>query len=249
MYPSYVATNALEMFDQANPIVKDIFKSGEIDTVTTNIAEKYKIPVGSYIALSNVIAFVLVDALQPENVVKALHEMVLLPEDTAKSVGEDLEKGIFQKVRSLIIGKEPVAELTFKGNNKDEALRKELLDTTKRESALTTPQSSGEPAKKASVITPGSRNQLLEQLQVLGTIPNDEEVESRLKHIQEQLANIQSKEEAKGDTPIIRQTVLVKAYDFGENADKAVQAVKQTAPYSTAPTKYNVDPYREISED
>lgn len=247
MNPSYIAKNLEELFEQAPPKVKEIIESGEIDTVTTALGEKYKVPVGAYVALSNVISFILIGALKPEDVVKALTEIVGTDQATSQKIAEDLEKGILQKVRNATLGKdEPVAKLTFKGDGKDEALRKELLDTTKRESGLTKEQSSGTPAPKQSVITPGSRNQLLEQLQVLSTIPNDDEVEGRLKHIQEQLAELAKKEEEK-EPDVVK--VPAKVYNFGDKGGEIVAAVKKPASYSTAPTEYNVDPYREVTED
>jgi hypothetical protein len=248
MNQSYIANNIDELLDQATPVVETIIDNGEIEQVATELGSRYGLPVGAYVPLTNVILFVLINALQPENVVRALIEIVSLTPETAEKIAKDLEKGIFQKVRLAVLGKdpEPVVKLEFKKEGNDEELRKKLLDTTKRESALTKNQSSGVPDKKTALTPPGSRNQLLEQLQVLGTIPNDEEVESRLKHIQEQLAQIQAKEEK--EEPDVKKINPV-IYSFGEDGDKAVEAVKRTASYSVAPTAYNVDPYREMAED
>jgi hypothetical protein len=249
MNQSYLANNIDELLDQTTPVVENIIDSGEIEQVATELGEKYKLSVGAYVPLTNVILFVLINALQPENVVRALIEIVSLTPDVAQKIAEDLEKGIFQKVRLAVLGKapDPIVKLEFKKEGNDEELRKKLLDTTKRESALTKNQSSPDAKnQKTSVIAPGSRNQLLEQLQVLGTIPNDEEVESRLKHIQEQLAAIQAKEEK--EEPDVKKVNAV-VYNFGADGDRAVEAVKRTASYSVAPTAYNVDPYREMAED
>ena len=248
MNVSYIANNPAELFDQAPPVVKEVLQSGAVDKTVREIAEKNKLSVGTFIPLGNIITFVLINALQPENVVQALVEILKVEKGEAQNIANDLEKGLFQEVRNKVIGKnDPVVKLSFKpeGNN-DEALRKKLLDTTKRESGLVKEQSSNVPAQKQSVITPGSRNQLLEQLQVLGTIPNDEEVEARLKHIQEQLASIQQKEEEA--EPDVKK-VPVAVYNFGKDGDRAIEAIEQPASYSVAPTKYNVDPYRELAEN
>lgn len=248
MNPSYIATNLEDLYAQTIPAITDILESGETDTETKTIAGKYKLPLSSVIPLSNIISFILIGALQPADVVRAITEIVVVPPETAKLIAEDLEKGILAKARALVMGKEPVAKLAFKADDGGTAeLRKKIMDTTKRESGLAKDQSGPPvPGQKQAVITPGSRNQLLEQLQVLGTIPNDEEVEGRLKHIQEQLASIQAKE-AIAEPDVVK--VPAKVYNFGEKGGELVEAIKQVASYSTAPTRYNVDPYREVADN
>jgi hypothetical protein len=99
--------------------------------------------------------------------------------------------------------------------------------------------------KTATVLTPGSRSQLLEQLQILGTIPNDEEIETRLKHIHEQIDLIKKQEEDN----VLESNVALKSFMFGEKGTTVADPRLQVATYSGAPTEYNVDPYRETAEE
>lgn len=249
MHPSYIATNIDELIDAAPPYIAEILDSGEVGKTTSVLGKIYQIPVGSYVALSNIISCILIGALKPEDVTTALQDLVKVTPDEAYKIAQDLEKSILQKARISILGDRTteVAELAFQGERSPDELRKEILDTTKRESALTKEQSSGvvpsgPPQKKHIILTPGSRSQLLEQLQVLGSIPNDEEVEARLSHIKEQIASIETKEDASLETKVPLQEFM-----FGEKGVTTAEPTQQTATYSAAPTKYNVDPYREVA--
>ena len=115
------------------------------------------------------------------------------------------------------------------------------MDTTKRDSGLNKNQSSPL-QKKPTVIALGSRSQLMEQLQVLSSIPNDEEIEERLKHIQEQIGAIKKKEEEDS----LDSKIALKSFMFGEKGKTVADPTVNRSTYSVAPTKYNVDPYREI---
>ena len=125
-----------------------------------------------------------------------------------------------------------------------EELRKEILDTTKRpEVKVDIPVDTSQKIQQVN-LQPGSRSQLLEQLQVLETIPNDDEVEERLNKIKEQIASIDSK----GDERALDSNIALQEFMFGEEGNTVAKASTKSATYSTAPTKYNVDPYREIGE-
>lgn len=252
MNPSYVATNIDELLEAAPPFIQELLDSGEVDQTAAIIGKIYQIPISSYIALSNIIVLILIGALKPEDVVTALTDLIQVTPDVAYKIAEDLEKGILEKARITVLGKKngEVVELTFQGERSPDELRKEILDTTKRESALVKEQSSGPvgeetpaPQKKQVVLTPGSRSQLLEQLQILGSIPNDEEVEARLSHIQEQIASIEKNENT------LDANVPLQNFVLGEKGSDTADIKQQTATYSAAPTKYNVDPYREIAEE
>lgn len=246
MSQSYLAENNKELFESAPAEIKNLIKGGEVNTIATTVGQKHKIPIGLFQRLANTISFVLIGAIQPENVVLALTDGFELSKEDATVVAQELEKSIFEKARMITLGKsgDEVTKLEFKGERTPEELRKELLDTTKRASALMTPQTSGIP-KKASVITPGSRSQLLEQLQILGKIPNDEEIEERLSHIQEQLSSIKKVEESN----TLESNIALKSFMFGEEGKTTAPAVQKTATYSVAPTRYNLDPYREVPEE
>lgn len=249
MNESYIITNKEELkvlFEQSPSEIKILIKGGEVKKASITLGQLYKLPIGNYTALSNIITCILIGALEPKNVVLALKDLVELSEEDATKLAQDLEKSILEKARTLTLGKsaDGVAVLEFKGEKSPDELRKEILDTTKRESALMKPQSTPTP-KKNSTVTPGSRSQLLEQLQILGAIPNDEEVEKRLSHIQEQISSIKKVEESN----TLESNIALKSFMFGEQGTATAPAVLKTATYSVAPTRYNLDPYREISEE
>ncbi|MFA5132269.1 MAG: hypothetical protein WC444_03005 [Candidatus Paceibacterota bacterium] len=250
MNPPYIAKNLDELFDAAPADVQHLIEGDEVNKATAILGKTYNLPVNAYVALSNVISFILIGALEPKDVLLALQDLVKVSPEDAYKIATDLEKSILEKARISILGKAEggVKELVFQGERSPDELRKEILDTTKRESGMVKDQSEVskgvKPAqKKPFVLTPGSRSQLLEQLQILGSIPNDEEVEARLSHIQEQIASIEKKEDVSLD-----QTVALEDYMFGDQGVTTAKPKLQAATYSTAPTKYNVDPYREISE-
>lgn len=235
-----------KLFEQSSPEIKNMIKGGEVKTATATLGQKYKVPIGKYTAFSNIITYVLIGALDPKNVVIALKDLLELTEEDSTLIAKELETSIFEKARMITLGKsgDEVTKLEFKGERTPDELRKEIMDTTKAASALKIPQTSGIP-KKPSVITPGSRSQLLEQLQILGNIPKDEEIEQRLKHIQEQISSIKKAEESN----TLDSKIALKSFMFGEEGKETVPAVQKTATYSVAPTHYNLDPYREVAED
>jgi hypothetical protein len=203
-----------------------------------------------YVRLSNIISFILIGALKPEDVTQALQDMLQLPPAEATKIADDLEHTILEKARVVLSVKEDaeVKTITLEGGASADELRKAIMDTTKRDSAIIkSPITVGDPnAKKPSVVlTPGSRSQLLEQLQIIGSIPNDEEIENRLKSIHEQIESIKKQEEDNS----LNSKIALKSFMFGEKGKEVADPMVQVATYSVAPTDYNVDPYREIAED
>lgn len=250
MLPTYIAQNNKELFEASPDEIKALIKGGEVTATTQTLGRLHNIPVGMYIRLSNIISLILVGALLPEDVVRALHEMLEIEEEAAKKLADDLEHTILEKARVLILGKDgsDMKTLTFDGEGSKEELRKAIMDTTKRDSALTKSPVAGEKVvdpKKTVVLAPGSRSQLLEQLQILGSIPNDEEIETRLKHIHEQIDLIKKQEEDN----TLTSNVALKSFMFGEKGKEVADSHIQVATYSRAPTEYNVDPYREIAAE
>lgn len=249
MKPPYIATNLEELFDNSNEDVQKIISGGEVASVTAILGKVYKIPLGSYITLSNIISFILIGALKPDDVLRALQELLGLNEEDSYKLAQDLEKSILEKARISILGKsgKNIINLTFKDTNSPDELRKEILDTTKRESGLIKDQSTSTEKvikPRRTILTPGSRSELLEQLQVLDTIPNDEEVNTRLNHIQEQISSLNKKDERALDSSNV---ALQNFMNVGETKGPVIAETK-SATYSKAPTKYNIDPYREVSE-
>ena len=239
--PSYIANNPDELFEKASEKIQELIASGEIETTTKTLCEKYKIPEEKQTPLSNIISFILIGAIDADDVVTALQELVSVNLDDAIHIATDLEHGILEKASmSLLKKSEKISTLEFQGDKTKTELRKEILDTTKRESALTK-SPVGEVPKKTTVLKPGSRSQLLEQLQVLGTIPNDEEIASRLSHIQDQITALKKEEEDNS----LNSNIALKSFMFGEKGKSIADPTIKTT-YSVPPTKYTVDPYREI---
>ena len=269
MYPSYIAKNIDDLLDEAPPYIQELLEGDEIGKTVVILGKIYKIPVDAYVNLSNIISFILIGALKPEDVTQALVELVKVTPDDAVKLAQDLDKSILEKARIKILGKPAtdMVELTFQEGRSEEDLRKEIMDTTKRESALTKEQVTvpnasdnvavaGPEAMPANASTsintiegktstaPGSRMRLMEQLQVLDAIPDDEEIADRLAKIQEHLSSMDGEKEVQ-DTS---STIPLQNYMLGEKSDKMIEAEVKEATYSKAPTKYNVDPYRETAE-
>mgnify|MGYP006914134788 CR=1 FL=1 len=243
--PSYINDNIEELVENAPPSVLAIIDSDEISNSTIILAEKYAIPVGQQEALADVITYTLLGALQPEDVVQALQDLALLSYDQALDVATELEFSIFEKARISLLKKEgEVKTLEFQGERSKEELRKEIMDTTKREGGLHKNQSTPTP-KKPSIIAPGSRAQLMEQLQVISTIPDDEEISERLKHIHDQIEAIKKTEEDNS----LDSKIALKSFMFGEKGKEVVTPTLRPATYSVSPKEYNIDPYRELAEE
>ena len=248
MYPSYISKNLTELLQNANSVSLDLMKNGEVDKTTAILGKVYKVPISSYLALSNIIKFILIGALKPEDVLLALQDILKMTPDDAYSLAKDLDKSILEKARIQILGKsgEDMVKLSFDDTRSPDELRKEILDTTKRESAITKEQVNSQTGatKKQVILTPGSRSQLLEQLQVLETIPNDEEIATRLGHIQEQISSLDKEKNSRN----LDSNVPLQNFVLGEKGEMPTPNEAITASYSKAPTRYNVDPYRETAE-
>ena len=263
--PSYIATNQDELFEKSSKEIQDLILGDELNSATAVLGKIYKIPISSYIALENIISFLLIGALQPENAVQAIKDLLDLPEEEAYKLAGDLDKSILEKARIKILGKPPtdMVTLTFQEGRSPNELRKEILDTTKRElpvlpsvkDPVVPPEKGSVPtsepivppkeeasAPKKSISVAGSRSLLMEQLQMLDTIPDDNEVTERLSKIQEQIAAIDKQKSATEQPAIPLQNFM-----FGEKGGETAEPESKPASYSKAPTKYNVDPYREMA--
>ena len=248
--PSYIATNIGELYKSTPPHIIELINDNETRISVITLSNAYNIPENNRTALSNIILFILIEALQPANVIQALQELVEVSSEDAMKIATDLENGILKKANIPLFKKaeEEIKTLDFTGVASASELRQQILEKTKRDSGLlksqTIPvgQSKNTPDKKLVILKPGSRTQLLEQLQILGTIPNDDEISVRLAHIQEQISLMKKEEE---DTSL-ESKIALKSFMFGEKGKAVADAAVSKATYSVPPTKYNVDPYREI---
>lgn len=254
-------THLQTLFDQAPEEIQDYFLSGELEKEVILLGKIHKLPISAYVTLKNTITLTLLGVITPETIIPALEKNCNLNDVEATELVKDIDQAIFQKVRFSVLGNTApgVKQITLSdgGNATAVELRKELLDTTKgpmpkiKEGVVEASGTTGEikrsssALQQASNLQPGSRAQLLEQLHVLQTIPNDEEVEARLNHIKEQVATLESAKE----TRALETTVPADDFTFGDKGDTVVEAQPQAATYSKAPTQYNIDPYRELVED
>lgn len=266
MNPSYIAKNLDELYDAAPDYIVDLIHGKDVNETTAILGKLYKIPVSLYLALSNLISFILIGALAPENVVRAFQDILKLSPEDANKLAADLDKTILEKARIRVLGKSPkdLVTLTFQEGRSPDELRKEILDTTKREQVLPNSPTAATPETTTAAVIPpvsapvtkptpqsekknivaGSRSQLLEQLQILDTIPNDEEIGDRLQKIQEQISGMKEKDDRALDSNIALQEFMPKTSET-----IVVEPESKAASYSKAPTKYNVDPYREAATE
>lgn len=250
--PSYIASNIEELLDKAPQDILEMVTGNAVNDATVVLGKLYKLPTSSYIALENIIVFLLVGALDPENAVRAIIDLLGLSQEEATKLAQDLDKTILEKARISILGKSPkdMVTLTFQEGRSAEDLRKEILDTTKRDPVPlndTVTQNNSAPAPqtppKKTIITPGSRSQLLDQLQILDAIPDDEEIAARLSKIQEQIKGMNTEDTRALDSNVALQEFMPKG-----DETVVIEPEAKSATYSKAPTKYNVDPYREVVE-
>jgi type III secretion system FlhB-like substrate exporter len=106
MKSSYLNINIKELVSRAPKHILEIIRSGEIGSTTIKLASEYDIPVGQQTALSNVITYVLLGAVLPEDTVSALVDLVQTDEATAVKIATDLNTSIFQKARNLLLDQE-----------------------------------------------------------------------------------------------------------------------------------------------
>lgn len=237
------------LFSQASEYVQQYILSDELDGAVALLGKIHKLPVSSYLPLKNTITLILLGHIEPKDAVTALETNCGLTPLESTKLAEDIDRAILEKVRLSILGKQTpgVKQITLSDGNEIHKgeLRKEILDTTKSSAGApspATPNQATQPTPRArATLEPGSRSQLLEQLHVLETIPGDDEVEARLNHIKEQVASLESK-----NVEGLEPTVAADEFMFGDKSGEVVTATEKVATYSTAPTAYNVDPYREI---
>jgi hypothetical protein len=234
------------LFEKATPAVQQLILGDDVNQASAVLGKLYKLPISKYLPLKNAITLLLLGAVEPADAVSYLQTTLELDQDTAFKLAEDLDKTILQKARVALMGegKEKIKVLTVGENveEKKEELRKVILDTTKRESAIQKPPVAPGEKRPKKILVQGSRSQLVEQLNILGSIPDDDEIRSRLEHIRSQ---IQVPVEEEPPKPIPKE--LENKLSGG--GQMLVTPKSHTATYSKAPTSYNIDPYREVAED
>jgi hypothetical protein len=231
-----------ELFQNAPQEVQNLILGDEVNKASAVLGKLYSLPISKYLPLKNTITFLLLGIVEPQDAVKTLEKNLEIDEQTATKLAQDMDKTILQKARVALMGEQVGEVKVLKvGEDKEETkeeLRKVILDTTKRESAIEkSPVSPGEKRPK-KILVKGSHSELVEQLNLLGSIPDDEEIKTRLENIRSQIKVVAEEEPQK---PIPKE--LENALSGG--GQKIVTPRAHVATYSVAPTSYNIDPYRE----
>ena len=232
-----------DLFQKAPPEVQELLLGDEVNKASAGLGKLYALPISKYLPLKNAITLLLLGAIDPSVAVKALEEALEIDEATAFKLAQDMDKTILQKARVALMGEEvgEVKVLKVGENEEDnkEELRKVILDTTKRESAIEKSPVSPTEKRPKKILVKGSHSELVEQLNLLGSIPDDEEIKARLENIRGQIKTVEEEEPQK---PIPKE--LENALSGG--GQKVVAPRAHVATYSVAPTSYNIDPYREV---
>lgn len=233
-----------EFFQRATPEIQGLLVGDEVNKAAAVLGKLYSLPVSKYVPLKNIITFLLLGITEPKDAVSEIEKDLGVDEETATKIAKDMDKTILQKARVALMG-EDVGEVKVLKVGKDEEankeeLRKVILDTTKRESALEkSPVKEGERRQK-KIIVKGSHSELVEQLNLLGSIPDDDEIKSRLENIRSQIKTVVEEEEKPMPVPKELENML------SGGGKKVVAPQARPATYSVAPTSYNIDPYREV---
>ena len=240
----------LEAFDNAPQVIKDLILNKEEEASAVWLGEKYKLHIDSLVHLKDLIVLILLGQISTEEVFTVMTKELKIDDITAYSIAEDLDKTIFQKARIAVLGKElakpkdevKTIKLGENGDSNKENLREQITNINKRDPTANR-ATFGKFDDGKKLIVNGSRDQLMEQLEILGTIPTDDFVEGRLKDIKEKIGSINKKIEEQSEI-----TDTAKEF-FDEVGNMVVEPTPRVAPYSKAPIHYNVDPYRELSEE
>ncbi|MDQ5962793.1 MAG: hypothetical protein QG653_600 [Patescibacteria group bacterium] len=232
-----------EFFQRATPEVQELLLSDEVNKASAVLGKLYALPISKYVPLKNIITFLLLGIIEPKDAVEELQKDLEVDAEVATKIAQDMDKTILQKARVALMGEEvgEVKVLKIAGKDEEtnkEELRKVILDTTKRESAIEkSPVKEGERRAK-KILVKGSHSELVEQLNLLGSIPDDEEIRARLENIKSQMKVVVEEEPPK---PVPKELENL----LSGGGQKIVPPKARVATYSVAPTSYNIDPYRE----
>lgn len=232
-----------EYFLQALPEVQEILLSDDLDTTTTVLGKLYRLPIDKFVVLKNIITFVLLGIIKPEEVVAEIQKNFSLEKDTAVSLAKDLDASILQKTRIKLFGidENEVKTLQIKtpSPTTTELLREEIMSNTRSDSTINKTPSEvfTMPTKEKNLISSviSSHDQLIDQLEILESVPKDEEVAERLSKIRAQVENIQ------------KNTIVTEEKE--EKIEEAEAVALASAPHKPIfPKEYGVDPYREMAD-
>lgn len=227
---------------------------GDFDASILGITNKHALTVDEAVKVKNIALLTLLGAIPTDEVASALIQDVPLSGIAFEKLLRDIDSSVFEKVRISLFGEKHeegrvVKKITLGNEEGREALREQIMMNAEsalkvspikgyvppQNKTLEVKQAGQEPAKKESSITPsGSRSELLERLNILDTIPTNEEIQERLTNIRSKIIQVEQvkkqREEQASTTPAI------------------VNDKKDEKPKLVFPTRYSVDPYREPTE-
>ena len=93
-----------EKWEQLPENIRVVLSKFAWKDVLTAIGKKYKLHIDNLAILENETTMVLLGITNPGNLVNALEEQMKLPEDTVKSMVEDVDSQIFKRIRQQLIG-------------------------------------------------------------------------------------------------------------------------------------------------
>lgn len=208
--------------------------SSAFDDDIQNLAISEKLPPESFQPLKNIVFSVLINVAEAYEFRSAIEENFSLTEKTADKIIDDINT-LVEKVIEGILDKSneiEVKDIAVPGDSTSTDLRTTLLQ--KGEPAALNGAKSPAPVTQKTFV--GSRSMLMDQLSLIGQIPKDEDVMTRLNKIKEQLR--------KGEEEKKKLDAEIKAR---EEKEKYKHALKPT---TTVPRKvYDIDPYREQVEE
>lgn len=216
-------------FDESPESLQDYILSEKFDDDIQELAISEKLQPESFQVLKNVATMVILGVAEPFEFDTILAESLIITDKTAHNIVQKITELTERVIENMLdTGADTeVKTITIAGDNDKKDLRSTILDSNK---LAETPQV----APQKTFIS--SRSMLMEQLALIGQIPKDEDVMTRLNKIKEQLR--------KGEDEKKKLDQEIKAR---EEKEKYKHALKPT---NTVPRKvYDIDPYREQVEE
>ncbi len=223
------------LLETAPEEVRGVILNGDINSSIASLSVIYHLTIDEATAIQNTIVLTLLGIIPVAEVEGEITKHTSLSEPDRKNLLKDIDVGIFEKARVKLFGEEiekgyEVRNLSVGEEKSKDELRAQIMSHADRTPpAVSVPVKTTDvpPSPPAAPSLPRSRDELLERMDVLNTIPKTEQVEERLAKIQAQSQVTRKVEqEEQKEVPLPEPLPEIK--------EKVV-----------FPEEYNVDPYRE----
>lgn len=221
-------------YSDAPEAIRTFVTSRELDELIIEIAMNNNIAISNYTALKNAAILVLLNVTDRGQLARVLKKLLEISEEESEKISEEINTTVFNRARGIILQGdtevrkiEVQADGTLAGTGD---LRNTIIEASKSSAINNVPVETLTPHTK-NIAIPGSRTELLEQLELVGQIPRDEDVAERLEKIHAQLESIKQKE----------------AEQEASYSDNSQTEGTQNKPKPYFPKEYAIDPYRELS--